>query len=220
MDPLSAERRGRLARAIQEARREGEAGARRALQALAVDRPGPHDSMSESERALRRRLRAHGRQLGDRRHRTTGAQEIDRLAHEVAYEHWHRMLFARFLAKNELLIEPESGVAVSLAECEELARERGEDAWALAGRFAQRMLPRIFRPDDPALEVALAPETRQALERLLESLPAEVFTAGDSLGWTYQFWQTERKDAVNASGVKIGADELPAVTQQIGRAHV
>ena len=213
MDPLSAERRGRLARAIQEARREGEAGARRALQALAVDRPGPHDSMSESERALRRRLRAHGRQLGDRRHRTTGAQEIDRLAHEVAYEHWHRMLFARFLAKNELLIEPESGVAVSLAECEELARERGEDAWALAGRFAQRMLPRIFRPDDPALEVALAPETRQALERLLESLPAEVFTAGDSLGWTYQFWQTERKDAVNASGVKIGADELPAVTQ-------
>ena len=169
--------------------------------------------MSEGERGLRRRLRAHGRQLGDRGDRATGVQEIDRLVHEVAYEHWHRMLFARFLlAENELLIEPESGVAVSLAECEELARERNEDSWTLAGRFAQRMLPRIFRWDDPALNVALAPETQQALERLLESLPAEVFTAGDSLGWTYQFWQAERKDAVNASGVKIGADELPAVT--------
>jgi hypothetical protein len=40
-----------------------------------------------------------------------------------------------------------------------------------------------------------------------------VFTASDSLGWCYQFWQAEKKQAVNDSGVKIGADELPAVTQ-------
>ena len=59
----------------------------------------------------------------------------------------------------------------------------------------------------------MAPETRQALERLLESLPPAVFAARDSLGWTYQFWQAERKEAVNKSGVKIGAEELPAVTQ-------
>ena len=37
--------------------------------------------------------------------------------------------------------------------------------------------------------------------------------ATDSLGWVYQFWQSRRKDEVNRSGVKIGADELPAVTQ-------
>lgn len=42
---------------------------------------------------------------------------------------------------------------------------------------------------------------------------SEVFQAEDSLGWTYQFWRAAEKDAVNASGVKIGADELPAVTQ-------
>jgi hypothetical protein len=41
----------------------------------------------------------------------------------------------------------------------------------------------------------------------------EVFTASDSLGWCYQFWQAERKDEVTATGNKIGADELPAVTQ-------
>jgi hypothetical protein len=210
---LTSELRKQLEGAIQEARRVAEPGARRALEALAVDRHEPHASMTPEERALRNRLRAHGRQLGDSYDRTRGTQETLRLAHEVAYEHWHRMLFARFLAENQLLIEPQSGVAISMAECEELARERAEDPWSFAARAAARMLPRIFWPEDPALEVTLAPETRQALERLLASLPPAVFTADDSLGWTYQFWQAERKDEVNRSGRKIGADELPAVTQ-------
>ena len=213
MNTLPADLRNRLAATIKAARRVGEPGARNALGMLAVGDARAHPSMSPAEQDLRRRLRAHGRQLGDGRDAETGEQKIDRLAHEVAYEHWHRMLFARFLAENELLIEPESGVAVSLADCEELAREQGQDRWTLAGRFAESMLPRIFRSDDPALAVTLAPETRQELERLIEALPADVFTARDALGWTYQFWQAERKDAVNKSGVKIGADELPAVTQ-------
>ena len=210
---LSVDLRNQLAKTVQAARRVGETGARQAIRALAVERPEPHDSMPSTERVLRRRLRVHGRQLGDRREPKTGAQEIERLTHEVAYEHWHRMLFARFLAEKQLLIEPDSGVAVSVAECEELARGRAQDRWTLAGGFAGRMLPRIFRPDAPALEIRLAPETRQALERLVESLPAKVFVATDSLGWVYQFWQSEKKNEVNRSEVKIGADELPAVTQ-------
>ena len=213
MDSLPVEIRNQLARTVQAARRAGEAGARNALGVLAVGDARAHESLSPAEQNLRRRLRAHARQLGDSLDPEIGVQQIDRLAHEVAYEHWHRMLFARFLAENDLLIEPESGVAVSLADCEELAREQGQDSWTLAGGFAERMLPRVFRSNDPALAVPLAPETRQALERLLESLPAAVFAARDSLGWTYQFWQAERKDAVNKSGVKIGADELPAMTQ-------
>ena len=83
----------------------------------------------------------------------------------------------------------------------------------LASDFAQRMLPQIFRAGDPVLEVALPPEKRQELEAILEGLPREVFIADDSLGWVYQFWQADQKDAVNASENKIGADELPAVTQ-------
>ena len=213
MHSLPGRIRNQLAATIKAARRAGESGARNALGMLAVGDTRAHASMSAAEQDLRRRLRAHGRQLGDRRDSETGAQAVDRLVHEVAYEHWHRMLFARFLAENDLLIEPESGVAVSLDDCGELAREQGQDCWTLAGRFAERMLPRIFRSDDPALEVRLAPETRQELERLIEALPAGVFTARDALGWTYQFWQAERKDAVNKSGVKIGAEELPAVTQ-------
>lgn len=208
---LDRELRKGLARAVQAARRIAEAGAVDALGTLRVDAKEPDPLMSTEERRLRRRLRAHGRALGDRRH--GDGQEITRLAHEVAYEHWHRMLFARFLAENNLLIEPESGLAVSLDECRELARERSTELWSMVGEFAERMLPRIFRADDRSLAVQLAPEKQQALEKTLGELPVAVFRADDALGWTYQFWQTDRKDEVNRSGVKIGADELPAVTQ-------
>ena len=51
------------------------------------------------------------------------------------------------------------------------------------------------------------------LESLVESLDSATFQASDSLGWIYQFWQTRKKAAVNASEVKIGADELAPVTQ-------
>ena len=141
------------------------------------------------------------------------SQETKHLVQECAYEHWHRMLFARFLAENELLIHPDMGVAVSLEECAELARDEGIDPWELAAGYAQHMLPEVFRQDDPVLQVRLPTETRKELTALLNELPAAVFTASDSLGWTYQFWQTRRKEEVNKSGVKIGADEISPVTQ-------
>jgi hypothetical protein len=213
MPVLSSELRNQLARVVVAARETAEAGARSALQALAVHHYEPYSPMTPEQRSLRNRLRAHGRQLGDKRDPSRGTQEIDRLVHECAYQHWHRMLFARFLAENDLLIEPNSGVAITMTECEELAREQGEDPWVMASRFAQRMLPQIFRADDPVLEVTLPPETRQRLERLLDDLPSAVFTADDSLGWTYQFWQSAEKERVNNSGEKITGRTLPAVTQ-------
>ena len=71
----------------------------------------------------------------------------------------------------------------------------------------------VFRPDDPVLDVILPPETRQKLEEKLAGLPTEVFTAEDSLGWVYQFWQRDEKERINKSEVEIGADELSPVTQ-------
>lgn len=210
---LGPDLRTRLGAVIQEARRVAEAGATEALATLAVGEPKPHGHMSQRDIDLRNALRARGRQAGDRMGVSKDSQEVRRLAHETAYEHWHRMLFARFLAENELLIAPEYGVAVSLEECQELAREEGREAWDLAGKWAQVMLPEIFAADDPVLDLSLPPETGQKLENLLESLPSQVFTAHDSLGWTYQYWRSAEKDRVNKSGAKIGADELPAVTQ-------
>jgi hypothetical protein len=123
------------------------------------------------------------------------------------------MLFARFLAETDLLIEPESGVAITLDEVRELAREKVTDWLELASEYAERMLPQIFRKDDPVLQIALPPETRSEMEDLLKGLSKPVFEADDSLGWVYQFWQADKKDEVNKSEIKIGADELPAVTQ-------
>ncbi|MCK4546929.1 MAG: SAM-dependent DNA methyltransferase, partial [Candidatus Eisenbacteria sp.] len=164
------------------------------------------------QQELRNHLRARARQLGDRQD-SRSRLSIDHIVNECAYENWHRMLFARFLAENHLLIEPEMGVAISLAEAEELAKEEGSDLWVFASRCAQRMLPQIFRPDDPLLQVSFATEHMLKLEGLLASLQSSVFTASDALGWVYQFWQSKKKDEVNRSEVKIGADELPAVTQ-------
>ena len=211
-NPLPAELRNQLGKTIQQARRTGETGARQALQSLAVDGARPFDSMSLRDRTLRNRLRIRGRQAGDEFDRKERTQQLDHLIHEVAYEHWHRMLFARFLAENGLLRDPEHGVDLSLEDCRELADD-GLDPWEFAAGCAERMLPQIFRRDDPVLELFLPPETRQKLERLLDELPEAVFTARDSLGWTYQFWQAEKKDEVNQQGGKIGADELPVVTQ-------
>ena len=213
MKTLSTEHRRQLERTVVEARDVAEAGARGALEVLAVPHYEPYGHMSSEQRTLRNRLRAHARHLGDRVDARSGAHTIDHLVHECAYEYWHGMLFARFLAENHLLIEPEMGVAITLDECEDLAKEEGVDKWALAARFAHRMLPQVFRPDHPVLEVQSAHEYRLKLEGLVEGLPVEVFTATDALGWVYQFWQTKKKDAVNRSEVKIGADELPTVTQ-------
>ena len=211
-----------LERTVTDARVAAEAGASAALGALAVPHSEPYPHMQDQERHLRRRLRAHARQLGDPRHAASGEQAIERLVQECAYEHWHGMLFARFLAENNLLIEPEMGVAVTLDDCEALAKEhtsgdyadnRGMDKWLLAARYAHAMLPQVFRADLPVFEVRFAQEHRQQLEALVEGLPAEVFAASDALGWVYQFWQSRRKAEVNRSETKIGVDELPPVTQ-------
>lgn len=217
MPTLATELRNKLERVVIEARDAAEAGARSALEALAVHHHQPYPHMKPPARELRNHLRARGRQLGDRKLPKPDANgkdhDIDHLAGECAYEHWHRMLFARFLAENNLLIEPQDRMAISLAEAAELAKEAGVDVWVYASRCAQDMLPQIFRPDDPLLLVSLATEHRLKLEKFLASLSAAVFTASDALGWVYQFWQSKKKDEVNRSEVKIGADEIAAVTQ-------
>lgn len=215
MLPLDKSLRNKLERAIKEAREIAETGAKAALEQIGVGDANPPSFLSEPEKALRRRLRVHGRQLGDVKY-ADSKQSMDILTEEIAYEHWHRMLFARFLAENNLLMDddPNNPVSLSLEDCEALAPEKGAtSAWELAARYASRMLPQIFRTDSPVFQLNLPPEHQHGLEKLLSELPPETFTASDALGWVYQFWQAKKKDDVNKSEVKIGARELPAVTQ-------
>lgn len=219
--PLAKPLRNQLESTVKSARDVAEKAALAALRQMAVSEAKAPDYLSDELKALRRRLRAHGRALGDVKAKDD-TQGLQHLVWEVAYEHWHRMLFARFLAENGLLMW-ELGAPVSLEDCQNLvdheqAMLEGEKLgsktqWELAGKLAARMLPQVFKPQSPVFELAFAPEHQRELERLLAALPPEVFKASDSLGWVYQFWQAKRKDEVNASEVKIGADELPAVTQ-------
>lgn len=211
MHTLDRTLRGDLKTCIEKARRIAEAGAQDALKELGVEDKDAPAHLTPERQTLRKRLRAHARQLGDKRDSVAGTQAVGRLKGEIAYAHWHRMLFARFLAENDLLIEPTSGLAITLDDVKELAA--GGDWLDLASDYAVRMLPQIFAKDNPALAVALPVNVRSDLEDLLKALRPAVFKADDSLGWVYQFWQAEQKKRINESGVKIGADELPAVTQ-------
>ncbi len=208
MSVLSAELRKELEDACVRGRRASESACRAALGSLGVADKQVPGHLGEADRVLRRGLRAKSRQLGD------SDGDLELLVTDCAYEQWHRLLFALFLAENGLLIHPEYRAPVSLADCEELAEDLGEpDGWAVAGRFAAEILPGIFRLDDPAVQLRLAPEGRLELERIIARLPTEVFTANDALGWVYQFWQKEKKDEVNASERKIGGADLGPVTQ-------
>lgn len=217
MQALDKDLRSALEKTVKAARTVAEAAAHAAVEQLGVGHDKPEAFLSDAEKALRNRLRTHGKQLGDARdskstNPTYGKQEVQHLVQEVAYQHWHRMLFARFLADNNLLMY--DGVAVTIEECDELAPDEGaKSGWELAGKLAARMLPQVFKPGSPVFELTFAPEHQSELERLLKDLPDAVFKASDSLGWVYQFWQADNKERINKSGVKIGANELPAVTQ-------
>ena len=201
-----------LEKTVKAARDVAEEGAADAVRRLGVADASPPAHLSEDAKALRRRLRAHARTLGDVATAESG-HEVRYLVEATGYAQWHRRLFARFLAERGLLRHPEHG-PVTLEDCEQLAKLEGfADAWVAAEAYGARMLPGVFLPDDPVLALQLAPEHAQALRRLVDSLDAATFQADDSLGWTYQFWRAAEKDRVNKAGEKIGARDLPAVTQ-------
>jgi hypothetical protein len=205
MRALSSGLRKQLEKSVLAARRAAESASRAALETLGVFADRRPEHLDADRAVLRIGLRAKWRQLGSDR---------ELLVAECAYEQWHRLLFARFLAENSLLLHPRFKAPVTLADCEELASELNEpDAWSVAARFAAEILPGIFKLDDPCVQLRLAPEGRDALERILDEVPAETFVADDALGWVYQFWQKDKKDEVNDSERKIGGADLGPVTQ-------
>ncbi len=212
MAVLTPQQRNTLEAAVKQARKVAELGAFNALHGMAVDHPEPFAHMTPEQRNLRNSLRSKARLLGDVLP-TSGAQNIDHLSYELAYETWHKMLFAKFLEANGLLMHTD-GVAVTMEDCEELAKEEGfVDKWDAAANYASKMLPAIFRTDDPLMQVAYATDERIKLETIIDALENQIFIADDALGWVYQFWQTDEKKRINDSGDKIDGEKLPAVTQ-------
>lgn len=209
MPDLSRDLRRTLETTIRSAREVTELGAADALRRLGVFESRRPTYLDDARNENRKRLRAHAKSLGDRLDGEDGTS-LRRLIEAAAYVQWHRILFARFLIERDLLRD-DLGV-VSLADCREDAGAGG-DEWAIAASHAARMLPGVFPSDDPVEGLTLAPEHAKALRDHLLKLEPAIFQADDSLGWTYQFWRAAEKKAINESGRKIGAAELPAVTQ-------
>lgn len=204
--------RSALESTVIKARDVAEQAVREAIVRLGVGEVQAPSYLTEAEKALRVKLRAHGRQLGDTKH-PSGEHSIELLVSEAAYEHWHRMLFARFLEQNNLLMF-DAHTHLTLEECSELAADEGfSSGWAYASHLASKMLPQVFRQDSPVFQLELAINHIRDLENKIAAIDPQTFQAQDSLGWVYQFWQTKRKKEVNDSGVKIGAKELSPVTQ-------
>src|SRR4051794_23100167 len=108
MPVLSSDLRKSLEDACVRGRRASEEGCRAELGRLGVVEAKAPGHLKDEEKHLRRGLRAKSRQLGD------AAESIELLLSECSYEQWHRLLFARFLAENGLLIHPGFRAPVTL----------------------------------------------------------------------------------------------------------
>src|SRR5262245_5397525 len=123
MSALHPDLRRRLECDVIAGRELAERGSAAALAHLGVGEAKAPPHLSEDEKKLRVALRARSRQLGDRL-RADKSQETRHLMLEGGYEHWHQLLFTRFLAENNLLVTKD-GVPITLEECNELAASEG-----------------------------------------------------------------------------------------------
>ena len=191
---LNADQRNYLDGTIQQARVAAEKGAADALLALAVahkDRPA---YLSGPDNELRKALREKARQLGD--DTAPKVADLTNLVRDVAYEQWHRMLFARFLEENGLLRPPRSATRPLTPRRLRRPRRRRGRARRLVGwppASPPRCCPASSGSTTRPSRCASPPKHRHALERILAALPSEVFATEDALGWVYQFWQTAEK---------------------------
>src|SRR5437867_3915856 len=103
MSALHPDLRRRLERDVISARKLAEKGSEAALARLGIGEAKAPAHLTEDEKKLRVALRARSRQLGDKL-RPDKSQETRHLILEGGYEHWHQLLFTRFLAENNLLV--------------------------------------------------------------------------------------------------------------------
>lgn len=163
--------RNELERTISKARVIAESAAREAIGQLCVAETAPGAHLDPAARDLRNKLRAHARALGDEhlaKPENGCDQRTEALVEEIAYEQWHRMIFARFLAENDLLMFDDGSdapLAITLDEAAELAEELGAGSkWDLASECAAKMLPGVFRPDTLSFKVKFASDKVRGLE--------------------------------------------------------
>ena len=133
MPDLPRDLRRTLESTVKAAREAAQRGAEDALRRLGVFECRRPAHLDDARNAVRKRLRAHAKSLGDRPNGEDGAP-LPRLTEAAAYVQWHRLLFARFLAERVLLRDAD-GITISLADCRDEAAMAGlgaHDEWSAA----------------------------------------------------------------------------------------
>lgn len=160
----------------------------------------------------------------------SGEEAISEFLQESAYTWANRLIALRCMEArgliDEIILQKESYGGRSLKH-HRLTRQNpevcaGEDDGLYAALFAEFVeraeeLPLFFHPDEPV--IALKPGVA-ALKKCIQLLSAadELFIAPDTLGWAYQYWNTEEKDRVftkvrTVKGAKIEKGDIIPVTQ-------
>lgn len=213
----------RLKSLVLELRRNLEEDLTRQLRRLGVDAtkgaPTPIEKLSyleDDEVAARRTVDA----LIDKKQQVTPklATAIASVVREGAYTHLNRLVGLRCMEARKLLTvdgeitevvtpRPEHGGRPKLLWTMREANSRyrhGEDAeerlWRdgldRAFRAVTDEIRVLFDPEDPCARVWPSHATLRRVVEALSDLPPEVFLADETLGWLYQYFQSEEKGRV------------------------
>lgn len=187
--------------------------------------PDPESALRLDPSALQDR-----RELADvvRYLEATGAERADavrRLVREATFTHLNRLVAIRIAEALDLLPPSlaagrESAGFRNVLEVAPLLRDdRTGGYWTylrLCGDELAADAPVLFDPRNPLLALAPSPKTLDAvLAELSDSALADIWSAPDALGWTYQFFNTgdERRQMRAESGAPRNSRELAVRNQ-------
>ena len=176
----------------------------------------PDDSVAKAIRRDLVEIVEHLRTLGE-----TPAGAVGRLLREAAFTHLNRLFAIRIAEALDLLPESMANGRQSrgFTDFAEVMPILSDDYWGylqLCGDELAADVPSLFDPRNPLLP--LAPR-KAALDELVDLLAdpqlSEVWLAPDTLGWTYQFFNTgdERRQMRDGSGAPGDSRELAVRNQ-------
>ena len=127
------------------------------------------------------------------------AGSVSRFVREAAFTHLNRLIAVR-VAEGIGVFPPtiEGGVtSAGFRDFSEVAPLLAETDWGrfvfflnlCADEFAPDV-PALFDPRNPLLELFVSEQIVEILSKTIDGLPAEIWAAPDTLGWTYQFFNS------------------------------
>jgi hypothetical protein len=175
-------------------------------------------TLTSSEQADREELLdvlVHLRSLGE-----SSANAVSRLLREASFTHVNRLLAIRVAEGIGVL--PESlgrgSASDGFAEVAEVAPLVGDDYAGYLDLCARELAadaPNLFDPRNPMLRLPMSPTCLSSAVDLIDAVDSELWTAADTFGWAYQFFNSEddRREMREGSSAPRNSRELAVRNQ-------